>query len=129
MDLRIRAREEGFDTTQAIRLGGRDMADMTSLSSSDRGRGKRALLARQQAASTVSDGSSAQGSALLSTAEQLKDTTASGEVDVFEPPTKDFKDPEFIPLVLLWLDLPANLKQEDIGDPVDLYKERFAITR
>ena len=131
MELRIHAREEGFETTEAIRLGGRDMVDMTSLFSSDRGRGKRALLARQQAAPATSDASSVQGSALPPTTEQPNDTTAPGEVDVFGPPTKDPKDPEFIPLVHLWLDLPANLRQEHIqvGDPVNLYKEGFAITK
>ena len=60
--------------------------------------------------------------------ERPKDATlsSSGETDIFEPPV-DFEDPEYMPLVHLWLDLPANLKRNDIGDPVDLYRERLAI--
>ena len=125
LDLRVHVTEEGYDKTQAIRLPAGDMVDMTSLFSSDRGRGRRALLARKQAAPT----SPSTPAPATQASEQMKDATVGAEADIFEPPTKDFKDPEYIPLVHLWLDLPANLKQEDIGDPVDLYRERFAITR
>ncbi|KAM5537907.1 hypothetical protein V8D89_008383 [Ganoderma adspersum] len=122
LDLRVHVTEEGFDKTRAIRLPAGDMVDMTSLFSTDRGRGKRALLARKHAAPT------SPSAPAPATSEPSKDATVGAEADVFEPPTKDFKDPEYIPLVHLWLDLPANLEQEDIGDPVDLYRERFAIT-
>lgn len=129
--VRVHVREEGFDATEAIRLSGGDMVDMMSLFSSDRGHGKRALLARGQSASVPSGCTSEleSSSSPLPTTEQRQDATASDEPDIFDPPTKDFRDPEFVPLVHLWLDLEANLKQEDIGDPVDLYRERFAITR
>ncbi len=93
-------------------------------------RGKRALSACEQDAPVpVPADSALPFSPPPSTIERPKDGTTSGEADIFEAPTKDFKDPEFIPLVHLWLDLPANLKQEDIGDPVELYRERFAVTR
>ncbi len=36
-------------------------------------------------------------------------------------------DQEVYPLVDLWLDLPATLKQEDIPDYKDLFKERDAV--
>ncbi|KAI1790362.1 hypothetical protein LXA43DRAFT_891074 [Ganoderma leucocontextum] len=128
LDLRVHAREEGFDNARAIRLPAGDRVDMRALLGMDRGRAKCTQLAREEAVSTPPDHASTPESSPPSTNEQANDATASGEVDIFAPP-EDFEDPEYIPLVHFWLDLPANLKQEDIGDPVDLYRERFAIMR
>ncbi len=130
MDVRVHAREEGFDNARAIRLPAGDRVDMTALFGLDRGRAKRTRLARDQAASLPPDCVSAPESSSPPTtgSEQPENATTSVEVDIFAP-QKDMQDPEYTPLFHLWLDLPENLKQEDIGDPVDLYKERYAIMR
>ncbi|KAM5537900.1 hypothetical protein V8D89_008376 [Ganoderma adspersum] len=135
MDVRVHAREAGFDDTRAIRLPPGDWVDMSSTLDLDQGRAMCTRFARQQAVSDSCSSDKALASALesssLHASEQQGGTApsarASGEVDIFEPPV-DFEDPEYMPLAHLWLDLPANLKQEDIGDPIDLYRERFAIT-
>ncbi|KAI1790357.1 hypothetical protein LXA43DRAFT_1095508 [Ganoderma leucocontextum] len=127
LDVRVHAREEGFDNTRAVRMLARQRVQMSSVLGSDRGRARRARLAREQAVSVPPDHTSAPESSSPSTCEQPKDAATPVEVDIFAP-LEDFQDPEYIPLFHLWLDLPSNLKQEDIGNPVDLYRERFAIT-
>lgn len=129
LEVRVRAREEGFDNTRAIRLPAGQQLDMDAHFRQDLGRAKRTQLAHEQADSVPLDHSSGSGFQVSSSppdARQSEDGAA--EVDVFEPP-EDFEDPEYIPLVDLWLDVAENLKQEDIGNPVDLYRERFAIMR
>lgn len=131
LDVRVQAREDGFDHTRAIELSAGEQLDMAMLFRPDLGRAKRTQMAREQAASKLPDRASApESSSPLPTAEHPKDpdVAASDEVDIFQPPV-DFEDPEYVPLVHLWLDLEDNLKQEDIGDPVDLYRERLAIIR
>ncbi|KAM5537904.1 hypothetical protein V8D89_008380 [Ganoderma adspersum] len=124
LDVRVLAREEGFDNSRAIRLPAGEQLDMDSQFRPDLGRAKRARLAREQAASIPPD-----HTALLESSPPppaVEDVATPTEADIFEPP-EDFRDPEHIPLVHLWLDVADNLKQEDIGDPIDLYRERFAI--
>lgn len=129
LDVRVHAREEGFDNKHAIRLPVRERTEMESLFRSDLGNAKRTRLAREAAASGPhADVSAREPSSAPLTTEERKDTAASDEDDVFQRP-EDFEDPEYIPFVHLWLDLEANLKREDIGDPVDLYRERFVIMR
>ncbi|KAI1790361.1 hypothetical protein LXA43DRAFT_511652 [Ganoderma leucocontextum] len=126
LDVRVHAREEGFDNTRAIRLSVGEQMDMEELLGPDLGRAKRTRLACEQVVSAPPAHVSTPESSPPSPSDLTNDATAPDEVDIFEPP-EDFRDPEYIPLVHLWLDLPAGLKQEDIGNPVNLYKERFAI--
>ncbi|PIL33730.1 hypothetical protein GSI_04355 [Ganoderma sinense ZZ0214-1] len=128
LDVRVRAREEGFDKTHATRLPAGEQIDMDTQLRRDLGRAKRTRLAREQAASVPpSDHPSALESLSPPPGSEVPaHVVASDEADIFEPP-EDFEDPEYMPLVDLWLNLVDNLKQEDIGDPVDLYRERFAI--
>ena len=134
MDVRVHARKAGFDDARAVRLPPCDWVDLSSVLDLDQGRAMCKRFAYQQAVSA--SGSSDQGrapaleSSPSNSSERPKDATlsSSGETDIFEPPV-DFEDPEYMPLVHLWLDLTPNLKQEVIGDPVDLYRERFAIIR
>ena len=129
LDVRVSSREEGFDNARAIRLPVRQRMDMHTQFRPDLGRAKRTRLAREEAASAPPDHTAlSESSPPLPGMEQPEDVSTSDEVDIFEPP-EDFRDPEYIPLVHLWLDVADNLKQEDIGDPVDLYRERFAIMR
>ena len=132
LDVRVHAREEGFDDTCAIELSVEEQMDMEALFRTDLGRAKRTRSAREQAESAPPDHGApyAQEPSLSSSpaAEQPRNVAASDEDDIFAPP-EDFEDPEYLPLVHLWLDFPANLKQEDIGNPVDLYRERYAIMK
>nr|VWP01481.1 Cell cycle regulatory protein [Ganoderma boninense] len=127
MDVRILAREEGFDNTRAIRLPVRQRMDMDLQFRPDLGRAKRTRLAREEAMSLPPDHvAPSDASSSPPTTETSEGVDAGGEVDIFEPQV-DFEDPEYIPLADLWLDLAETLKQEDIGDPVDLYRERYAV--
>ena len=127
LDVRVRAREDGFDNTRAIRLPAGQKLDMDAHFRADLGRARRTRLAREEAVFLPPDhgAPSSESSSMPPVAEKF---ATPGEVDIFEPP-EDAKDPEYIPLFHLWLDIADNLKQEDIGDPVDLYRERFAIMR
>ena len=126
LDVRVRAREERFDNTRAIRLPAGQKLDMDLQFRPDLGRAKRTRLAREEAASIPLDHATPAESS--PPPPPAKDVTTLGETDIFEPP-EDFQDPEYMPLVDLWLDVAENVKQEDIGNPVDLYRERFAIMR
>ncbi|PIL33722.1 hypothetical protein GSI_04347 [Ganoderma sinense ZZ0214-1] len=121
LDVRVRRREEGFDNTRAIRLPAGQQLDLDAQFRPDLGRAKQTRLAREKVASVRP---ALETSSEPSVPEQPEDVT--NEVDIFEPP-EDFEDPEYIPLVDLWLDVADNLKQEDIGDLVDLYRERFEV--
>ncbi|PIL33492.1 hypothetical protein GSI_04115 [Ganoderma sinense ZZ0214-1] len=107
----------GFDNAGAIALPVGQETDFEALLASDL-----AWLAREQAAQPECSSSPCD-------VEQPKDVAGSCESGIFEPP-EDFQDPEHIPLVRLWLDITADLKQRDISHPVDLYStsEQFAIT-
>ncbi|KAM5537895.1 hypothetical protein V8D89_008371 [Ganoderma adspersum] len=128
LDVRVRAREGGFDNTGAIALPVRQQMDLEALLAPDLGRARRTRSTRGQAVSVPPNHVSTptQSPSPPLTAEQPEDVAGSSETNIFEPP-EDLQDPEYTPPVELWLDLADNLKQEDIGDPVDLYKERFAI--
>ena len=129
LDIRVLAREEGFDHTHAIELPAGEQIDMDSLLRPDLGRAKRVRIAREQAMSVPVDHPSApESSPSPPDVGPSEDTAMPTEVDIFEP-LEDFRDPEYIPLFHLWLNIADSLKQEDIGDPVDLYRERFAIMR
>ncbi len=47
-------------------------------------------------------------------------------MNIFAGPNQDII---VLPLVDLWLDLTDNLKQEDIPNPLDFFKERDAVVR
>ena len=40
-----------------------------------------------------------------------------------------YADVEPLPLVHLWIDMPSQVKQEDISSPVDFFKERDAMVK
>ena len=48
------------------------------------------------------------------------------EMGIFGDPSGDI---EFQPLVRLWLDLEAHLKQDDIPSPIHFYEEVDGISR
>ncbi|KAI0327910.1 hypothetical protein GY45DRAFT_1372775 [Cubamyces sp. BRFM 1775] len=68
--------------------------------------------------------SSSEGSTEPDTDDAVGDILA--EMNIFGDPTHDV---ELFPLVDLWFELTDHLKQEDIPNPMELYKERDEIVR
>ncbi|KAI0653325.1 hypothetical protein C8Q70DRAFT_1059397 [Cubamyces menziesii] len=133
--IRVRARSEQFEHERAVRLPPEERTTMELHWEDDDDR-------RDVASDGSSSGCSEPGDA-VSILSRAATSTSSSESSI-EPDTGDtagdilaemniFGDPmhdvELFPLVDLWFELTEHLKQEDIPDPMELYKERDEIVR
>ncbi len=153
LDVRVIARPEGFDQTKAVMLSSKQKMRLLQCVAEDNGKRSLALRARSAAMGLADvhsgDSSSAPGhgddSSTHNNGVEEADvhsirTFSSGHSDSWSGSAESvnmmegfFGDPdldvEVLPLVHLWVDMAAQLKQEDIADPRELFEERDTIVR
>ncbi|KAI0653324.1 hypothetical protein C8Q70DRAFT_1036704 [Cubamyces menziesii] len=133
--VRVRARPEGFEEDHAIRLSvderlrmdglweedddGRDVETDDEMSSFDQRIGS-------SSHSIHSGGTASDTESMVqhSPADGIGDVLA--QMNIFGDPTHDT---ELFPLVDLWFEITDHLKQEDIPDPMEIFKERDEIVK
>ncbi len=157
LDIRMLARPEGFDRAKTVRLPPKELLKLMRCVAEDEGNRSAALRARDVAAGHSSPVSAdhdkdvphvsdpdahpvAEGDAAhevddhsirtLSSGYSGSSSGSEGSVNMmdgfFGDPTQNV---EILPLVHLWVDMAANVKQEDIPDPRGMLEERDTIIR
>lgn len=158
LDIRVLARPEGFDRTKIARLSVKVSMRLDDCLADDTEKRLDALEARSTALGLSSGPASnldrEDASHIPVPDDQLaedNDGVVEGDAHSFRTLSSDyssassnldesgsmldgfFGDPhqnvEILPLVHLWVDMAAEVKQEDIADPRELFKERDAIVR
>ena len=151
IDLRVLARPEGFAREKAVKLPAEESLRLSMCLAEDKSKHFSAIKARHLSKVGGADVPCSSGdhpsnvrdrvlevlenndthSTRTSSSDYSASWSGSAESDnmmdgFFGDPTQNL---EILPLVHLWVDMAATLKQDEIADPRDMYEERDAIVR
>ncbi|KAJ8454015.1 hypothetical protein ONZ51_g13276 [Trametes cubensis] len=134
MYVRVRASPQGFANDRAVRLGVDEQIRMMRLWEEDDERRDVESETETEESSCSHDSESSDGDSIRSAATASRSRTTRtdhigdvlAQMNIFGDPTHDT---ELFPLVDLWFELTDHLKQEDIPDPMELYRERDEVVK